>query len=424
MAGNDAEGKAPTLEEQAAIFKGFSFKDGEPDNGKPDAAERANLSANHQRHDQNQVQDKGEKPAPKAGEGEKPGEGEGAAAVELTAEEETDAIQDATDAAGRQLTEKEADDAVAAALEAKAEAEKPAPKTGKKGGKEGRPNSRGDRYENMHNRARTAERRADLAENAKRELEERVARLERGEKPALTAGDKEYNNPANPKPDHTDSEKFPYGELDPKYTAALARYETLRAMDERDNKGKDTVKEEQDAEALAAFKQRVLDFAEEGAEKYDDFQEVVIDNLANDKTNPSGWPCSEVLGELLLESEHGHAIAFDLASDIKEARRIYKLPPSRQAAWFGVQEAKQESAGSAARGKQDDDEQDGQRQPAGRQRTLPQPRTGQSRESKAPLPLPNQRKLNGHGGNRVPDGSTTDFAAFEANVNAQRSRTH
>lgn len=423
MAGNDAEGKAPTLEEQAAIFKGFSFKDGEPDNGKPDAAERANLSANHQRHDQNQVQDKGEKEV-KGDKGEKEVKGDESAPVELSAEEETDAIQDATDAAGRQLTEKEADDAVAAALEAKAEAEKPAPKAGKKTGKEGRPNSRGDRYENMHNRARTAESRADRAENTARALEERLARLERGEKPALTAGDKEYNNPSNPKPDHTDADKFPYGELDPKYTAALARYETLRAMDERDNKGKDTVQEQKDAEALEAFKQRVLDFADEGAEKYDDFQEVVIDNLANDKTNPGGWPCSEVLGELLLESEHGHAIAFALASDIKEAKRIYKLPPSRQAAWFGVQEAKQESAGSAARGKQDKDEQDGQRQPEGRQRNLPQPRTSQSRESKAPLPLPNQRKLNGHGGNRVPDGATTDFAAFEANVNAQRQRTH
>lgn len=423
MAGNDAEGKAPSLEEQAAIFKGFSFKDGEPDNGKPDAAERANLSANHQRHDQNQVQDKGDKPAGKEG---KEGEQEGAAAVELTADEETDAIQDATDAAGRQLTDKEADDAVAAALEAKTEAaEKPADKPGKKAaGKEGRPNARGDRYENMHNRARTAESRADRLANDNRALEDRIARLERGEKPALTGADKEYNNAANPKPDHTDSEKFPYGELDPKFVAALSRYETVKALDERENKGKVTVQEEQDAEALATFKQRVLDFAEEGAEKYDDFQELVIENLANDKTNPGGWPCSEVLGELLLESEHGHAIAYDLASDIKEARRIYKLPASRQAAWFGVQEAKLLSAGSAARDKSGEDEQNGNRQPAGRQRVLPQPRSGQSRESKAPAPLPNQRKLNGHGGNRVPDGATTDFAAFEANVNAQRQRTH
>src|SRR4051812_49087001 len=105
MAGNDAEGKAPTLEEEAAKFIGFSVKDSEPDNGKPSGEERRNLNANHQRHDQNQAASEeanGKKDGDKGGENEP-------APVELSADEETDAIQDATDAAGRQLTDKEAD---------------------------------------------------------------------------------------------------------------------------------------------------------------------------------------------------------------------------------------------------------------------------------------------------------------------------
>jgi hypothetical protein len=53
MAGNDAEGKQPTVEEEMAKFTGFSVKDGETDSGKPTAEEEAAALANRSSHEEN-----------------------------------------------------------------------------------------------------------------------------------------------------------------------------------------------------------------------------------------------------------------------------------------------------------------------------------------------------------------------------------
>ena len=52
------------------------------------------------------------------------------------------------------------------------------------------------------------------------------------------------------------------------------------------------------------------------------------------------WPLSETLGSLIQESPVGYDIAYALASDLKEAVRISKLSAAKQAAWFGVEEAR------------------------------------------------------------------------------------
>jgi hypothetical protein len=398
MAGNDAQGKPPTLEEQAAQFKGFSVQDGEvfDGNSRTAADERAATEASERTAAQ--VNSRSHKENAEAGTtGTQPAKGSEAAKVELTAEEEQDALQEATDKKGAVLTDEEADAIVEKAIAAKGKAA-------------GKPQPDPDKAKKAFER-REARRR----ENLQRENDDLRRQLAAKSDPALTndtQGDKTPSKAA--KPDHTDA-KYQYGELDAKYIADLARYETLEAIRAEKESEKTQQKTQKLTEEQVAFKERVEAFEEAGTEVYDDFHEVVMGNLYT-KDNPSGWPCSDALGELILESDHGTKIAYDLASDIKEARRIYQLSPARQAAWFGVAEAKL-SAGSAKSTDKDQDEGTTPPAEARKTRQLPQPRNGQVRESKAPAPL---SKLNGTGGNRVPNEATTDFAAFEAMANQVR----
>lgn len=411
-AGNEAVAKVPTVEEEMAKFQGFSVRDGEAHDGKTgnspaderaaaEEAERVAAESNRSTHSENQKrQEGGEQQAPKGGK------------IALTDQEEADAIQAATDKKGDVLTEDEADAAVGEALNAK---QKAADKVGRK-------KDANARIGELTRARRTAERERDTATARTAELERRLAALERGEKPAPLTNDTKGDKKASygDKPDHTDTEKYQYGELDAKYIADLARWETLKAIAESKEGEQNTQKSQQDAEALAAFNEAKAAFEEAGIEQFDDFEEVVIATYDLDKTDPGYWPLSQTMGELLLESEHGPAIAYQLASDPKEARRLEKLSSARQAAWFGVQEAKL-SAGSAAstdKKSEEDGEQASQAE-ARKPRQLPQPRNSQVRESKAPLPLPSNRKMNGAGGNRMPSSATTDFSAFEALATGQ-----
>jgi hypothetical protein len=227
-----------------------------------------------------------------------------------------------------------------------------------------------------------------------------------------TKGDKTPSQAG--KPDPTDCQSISTGSWTPRYIADLARYETLEAIRAEKEGEKTQQKTQQDAAAEVAFKEAKAAFEEAGLSQFDDFEEVVIATTDLPETDPGYWPLSQTMGELILESDHGPAIAYQLASDPKEARKIFKLSPARQAAWFGVKEA-EVSAGSAASTDKHQDE--GTKTPPAeaRKRQLPQPRNGQARESKAPAPL---SRLNGTGGNRVPSEATTDFAAFEAMANA------
>lgn len=399
MSGNEALGKTTTVEQEMAKFQGFAVKDGETfdGNSKSAADERAEAEA-AERHAQtvnarsHQVNQEDGTTGTKAATGKAASE---APKVELTEEEEQNALQDATDKKGAILTDEEADAIVEKALAAK---EKAAAK----------PQPDPDKAKKAFER-REARRRDNLARENE-DLRRRLEALERGGKSAPLTTDSQGDKKASQdgKPDHTDTTKYPYGNLDENYIADLAEWKTLRAIEAREASKQTQQKSQQDAAAVAELKEKLEAFEEAGSEVYDDFYEVVMGNLANE-ANPDGWPCSDALGELILESDHGTKIAYELASDIKEARKIFQLSPARQAAWFGKKEAEL-SAGSAKR----TDNQDAKDPPAAeaaKKRVLPQPRNGQVRESKAPAP---PSKLGGTSGNRVPTEATPDFAAFEA----------
>jgi hypothetical protein len=127
MAGNDAQGKPPTLEEQAAQFKGFAVQDGEIFDGNSRTAADERTAAEASERTAAQVNGRSHKENAEAGTtGTQPAKGSEAPKVELTAEEEQDALQEATDKKGAVLTDEEADAIVEKAQAAK---EKAATKT-------------------------------------------------------------------------------------------------------------------------------------------------------------------------------------------------------------------------------------------------------------------------------------------------------
>lgn len=405
MSGNEALGKAPSIEEEMAKFKGFSVKDGEvadgtaksPADERAEAEERERLAqaANSRTHAENQS----------AGTTNTDGKGGKAAEVALTEDEEEAALQALAKEKGTEdLSQEDMQAALDKALAAKKAA---ATNTGKT-----KQQRKADRYDENYRARRAAEREAA-------ELRRRLEALETKVSAPLTdkkGGDTKADDLV--KPDHTDTQKYQYGELDPKYLADLARYETLKAISEDKAKQGSKQQSEADAAAAEAFKERVEAFKEAGRDLIDDFDEVVTDTLDLPKDDPAFWPLTPTVAELILESDHGHQIAYDLASDPKEAKRVAALSPARQAIWFGQQEAKL-SAGSAASDK--DKDQGGQSHARGKPAQQQDQQGGQksqARESKAPVPL--RTKLNGHGGNRVPSSATTDFAAFEALATKRR----
>lgn len=399
MSGNDALGKQPTFEEQTAKFAGFSVKDGEVHSGAPNAEEEAAALANRSTHAENMARGAGKQPAK---------EKEGAAAekepVELTDKESEAALAAAQESAGdEELTDEEKDAVLAAALTEKTKA------ASNKGPQKSRAEQR---ISQLTRAARTAQREAQAAKDETALLRRQLLEKSPGKETPLTADGKSARPETPGKPDSSDAKKYEYGELDAKYIADLTRWTVKDAQAETAWEAKNNSGNVADEAAATAFKERVSAFAEAGAEEFGDDFQTVMDSLDLPKDDPDFWPLSPELGELLLESDVGPAIAKELASDPKEARRINKMSPLRQATWFGVKEA-EVLAGSGANGAELEEE-----GAAAALRTTPKKIA--PKESKAPLPLANARKLNGSGGNRVPNEATTDFAAFEAMHNQAR----
>jgi hypothetical protein len=397
---SDAVSKVPTVEEEMGKFKSFAVKDGETFDGKPTVDQNAEAEADEQRA---QERNEPSKQLKNNDDKKDPAPSQGSAKVELTEDEENEAIQAATDKKGAQLTDEEADAAVGKALADKERAAR----------REAHKKDANSRIGELTRLRRAAERERDQERAEKEDLRRRVEALERGEKPLTKGTPADKNDASGDKPDPSDTEKYPYGELDSKYIADLTRWEVKQELAADKERSKTQQQSQQDNEAAEAFKETVAAFEEAGAELYDDFHDVVMGNLVSEK-NPHGWPCSPSLGQMILDSDHGPAIAYELASDIKEARRIAALPQTAQVRWF-VKKEDELSARSAASPDNDQDEGDGTPPAEARtKRQLPQPRTSQARESKAPLPL---QKSKGAGGNRVPNSATTDFASFEAMAN-------
>lgn len=377
-------GKAPTVEQEMAKFSGFTTHDG--------ATVAPADPANRRGSEETPPADK--KDAAGAKDEKSGGKGAAPAKVELTDAEETAAIAKASEglAEGDELTDSEKADALADALTAKKTAAKPG-------------NNESDRVKRAQEGRRRAEARASRAEGKTADLERRLAALETGGvKAPLTGATKED------KPDTQDKEPepkdFEFGEVDPKFIRALARWEVRQelAADAKKQQTKQQGSRKEQAEEEFAEKKQA--FEDAGSELYDDFQEVVLDTVGLPKSDPAAWPLSATIGQLLFESEVGAQIAYSLASDPKEAKRVDKLNPAAQRLWFARQEAKFSSDEDANKGGKDETD-DEEARGTGANRQEAQPR----QVSKAPPP---PKRNNGGSGNKQVSAATTDFRAFEA----------
>lgn len=374
----------PTLEQEVAKFKGFSVNEGETIT--PDKPEDLNpvKGKNMTAKEQEALDANTKKPATELK----------VVPVKLTDEESEKVLVDAEAAKGSELTSEEE----ALALET-ATSKKNAAASKKT------PASVQDRINKSIKAQRAAERRADAAEAANKGLETRLAALEAGRNATpLTDGKKSANNDSTVEPD---VKKYEYGELDTKYIRDLARWEARQEIADA-AKNQDTKRQsDKQAAATAEFEALMTTFTEAGSEAYDDFDEVVIQG-AKDKV----WELSDSLGAALLTSDFGTQIAYDLASDPKEAKRIAKLPIGRQLAWLGRKEAELEAAGTGAKT-------EAEKAADAAAKAAEKASSSTVKESKAPAPVTRAR---GNGSNSSVSGDTQDFAAFEAQWREQNKR--
>jgi hypothetical protein len=228
---------------------------------------------------------------------------------------------------------------------------------------------------------RAAERRADNLQRQLDKMDERFAGLEA----KIAGGGKEQRDPNEPRPDD-----YELGELDPKYTAAVARYHAKKTVETERTTSEKKQQDQATERQIQEFQKKRDKLEADGLEKYDDFAEVVFDD---------NLTVSPILVELIFDSEHGADIAYQLASDPKEAAKVSAMSPQRQAAWFGRKEAEWESSASSDAGEQEDEEDE--------EPQIRQP----SKTTQAPLPP--KRKTRGGGSTQPTSGATSDFAAFE-----------
>lgn len=107
------------------------------------------------------------------------------------------------------------------------------------------------------------------------------------------------------------------------YVKATARWEAKQALDERDQKMEKSKLEVEQAKTQKSFNDRLNAFRE----KTPDFDEVA--------ESMEDVPRSAALEAIIVESENGPELYYELAKDPKEAKRIAKLPPFAAAREIG-----------------------------------------------------------------------------------------
>lgn len=192
----------------------------------------------------------------------------------------------------------------------------------------------------------------------------------------------------NAEPDPAD---FEFGVADPEYIAAKAEYKALTRLRQE---GEDArIKAE--LNGLEAKYQAAVPAA---LEKYPDYDEVVTKGAEGE--NPA-WVCPPIVALGIRDSEVGTDIAYHLAKNPEESRRIAGLNNLEQAREFGRLE------GGFLRDKKDADKkaEDGNK---GEGNGAPPPK----KRSAAPPP-PKKNIARGAGGKFSVPPDTDDFAAFD-----------
>jgi len=219
-------------------------------------------------------------------------------------------------------------------------------------------NSAQERISQLTREKHEANRRAAEAERRAQEAERRL-KGDGNEKPTPEAGSEE-----------PDPSKYKFGDTDPAYIRDLARYEARQAYAAE---AQASAARNQAQQVEQTWRSQEDAFA---ADKPDYFEKVYSDDLT--LTPP--------MVDALVTSEQGAAVAYHLASNPDEARRIAALNPLAQIREIGRLEGMLAQQSAAP--------------------TAPQPKT----ISDAPTPPPQNR---GQGGKFKPAPDTDDFAAFE-----------
>jgi hypothetical protein len=112
------------------------------------------------------------------------------------------------------------------------------------------------------------------------------------------------------------------------YVEALTDWKTEQKLIEREQKAEKSRLESEQEKVLKAHSERVKAFAD----KVEDFEDVLA--------NLDDVPNSPAVESLILSSENGPELLYELAKDPKEAKRIATLPPLAAARELGKIEAK------------------------------------------------------------------------------------
>lgn len=257
---------------------------------------------------------------------------------------------------------------------------------GEDGGKPEKPNRTAERFAELTATRREAERRAA---EATREAEKwrRIAEA-RPAAPEEPTGDDGKDPNAAPDP-----KDYPFGEADPDFIADNA---TFKAVQQLREEGEIAAVRAELNELEAGYQSRVP----AALEKYPDFKELVIDGSTGAEPK---WPCSLVASLAIRASEYGTDMAYHLASNPEEAKRIHSLPDIQQAHEMGKLEGR--FAYEAELAKKRNPTKDG-----GEGGGKPEARAPKVKTS---APTPPKRQQRGQGGKfRVPP-DTNDFGAFD-----------
>lgn len=387
--------KAPTVEQEMSKFKGFSTNNGETVDPKDTVKGPGddNLSAEERAAGITVID---EKPGAAAA-------GKAETKVELTDAEKDAALDKARTVLAlkddEELTPEEESAALAEALKEKT-----------KGAGKNKARDQDPAVRRANGRARAEAARARALEATNRSLEARLAALE-AKGGTLTPQGDAAKGEGDKEPDPS---KFELGELDPKYIRALARWEVRQELADASKTQQTKQLTSAQERAAAEIAEKRAAFEEAGTERFEDFQEVVLDTVGLPKTDPAAWPLSATIGQLILQSEFGPEVAYALASDPKEAKRVDKLSDAEKQRWFFRQEAKFEAEKKASA------DASGEQEEADSGRAAPQEKPAQRAATQAPPPP--RRRNNGAGSTSAVTPATTDFAAFEAMARASTAR--
>lgn len=214
----------------------------------------------------------------------------------------------------------------------------------------------------------TAQERIDELTRARRDAEREAEFWKSKAIPAKEEQAPNQQADEDPEPDPDDSDRYPFGETDKQflrdYPAWAARQEFARLQAAAAQQTAVRTVQEADAARRAEF-----------TKTHPDFQAKVLE---------TNWGCTAAMGDAIQSSEHGPAIAYELANNPTEARRIAALDTLAQIRAIGAIEGRLSAAAT---------------------------NTTTKTVSDAPAPAPNVR---GAGGKFKAAPDTGDFAAFDA----------